>query len=101
MHFSEVNTRVGIDFTDTTSGHFLEAGRIRNWTPQRLVPARASERLTQLGSPYDVTTNMISWRRDGGNFVVNVTGPDRERIGSGLRNFLSVRNCVPYYIILW
>ena len=89
--FSEVNTRVGIDFTDVQSGHFLEAGRIRRYSPPVAVPLAAAERMTETGNAY--TNTMISWRRDGDNFVVTVSGntADKERVGSSLRNFLSER----------
>ena len=90
--FSEVNTRVGIDFTDVTRGHFLEASRIRNWTAPQLVPGAAAERMTSMTDGVYSANTMISWVRDGANFVVTITGADRERLGRSLRNFLSVRS---------
>ena len=86
--FSEVNTRVGIDFTDTQARHFLEAYTERNWTPQHLVPGATVDRLGHIALS---ANTMISWRRDGDNFVVTVTGNDREHVGFALRNFLADR----------
>ena len=88
--FSEVNTRVGIDFTDTQARHFLEAGRTRRYSAPVAVPLAAAENMTETGNAYSANT-MISWRRDGDNFIVTLTGDDRERVGRSLRNFLSER----------
>ena len=84
---SELNTRVGIAYTDTQSGHHLQAYTERNWEPQHLIPG-AVDRLSHV--TFSANTR-IGWRRDGDNFVVTVSGDDREHVGFAFRNFLENR----------
>ena len=85
--FSEVNSRVSIPLADVTFGHHLQANLERNWTPQHLVPG-AVDRLSHV--TFSANTR-IGWRRDGDNFVVTVSGDDREHVGFAFRNFLEDR----------
>ena len=85
--FSEVNSRVSIPLADVTFGHHLQANLERNWTPQHLVPG-AVDRLSHV--TFSANTR-IGWTRDGDNFVVTVSGDDREHVGFAFRNFLEDR----------